>query len=480
MPWLVAKDGSHYCVYKKNQDGSRGAKVKCWGTRDEAVDHMRALYANVEQSLHTIPMYISKSSISDAGEMRWSAVSSDIDWDLYGERMSLELYKSMISKIQNNEKPPEAFREFVTSDYWQGGMPYLSIAHYSDGNGKLVPGVVSEIFIDGKQLKSRGTLLDNKWGRAVWKSLKEDEMNYKSGVDTDRIRISIAFLDLAHKHGENGKVFQRKSLSDKCQECQKGIGDKIYLDGYFVHEALTTVPVNPRTIMEAEDAMTKKAKPVTKKDDAESVVRDASLAEEIAATDALEQRSEVLVEMSDAEEDVQEDVAEGVEEPQVSKSVTFTEDEISRLVAVAVKSALAEQPKEKSPLEVSLDNLYNVVKSAVELPVSLDEKLQTVQPALESVGNEIREAVKKSMPDGGEPSAPDPNDTIMEMLQGLSQKLEGVATEVATMKAQVQTPVVEQSRVPVPRSIAPKLQSPQTPEVPATSVKGVVRRSVGL
>lgn len=446
-----------------------------------------------DNSIREIPMFISKSSISD-GEMRWSAVSSDIDWDLYGERMSLELYKSMISKIKRNESPPDEFKDLITSDYWQGGMPYLSIAHYSDGNGKLVPGKVSELFVDGKQLKSRGTLFNNKWGQAVWRSLKEDEINYKSGADVDRIRISIAFLDLAHKHGEDGEVFHRKSVSDRCEQCQRGVGEKIYLDGYLVHEALTRVPVNPRTIIEAEDVMTKKSKPVTKKQDAESVLGDDALAEELAVTDGLATRSDVLVEMSDAdevEEDAvvenstnQEEDAENEEEEEskdkkkVKEEKSLAQEDIDKIV-LSVKSALAVNV-EKSPLETSLDNLYNVVKSAVGLPVSFEEKLQTVQPALEALGNEIREEVKKSLPNGGEPSAPDANETIMELLQSLTQKLEGVATEVATMKAQTQTPVVQQSRVPVPRSIAPTLiQSPVAPEVKPTSVKGIVRRSVG-
>lgn len=43
MPWKVVGN----CVYKKNEDGSTGEKVKCHATRDEAVAHMRALYKNV-------------------------------------------------------------------------------------------------------------------------------------------------------------------------------------------------------------------------------------------------------------------------------------------------------------------------------------------------------------------------------------------------------------------------------------------------
>lgn len=252
----------------------------------------------IDNVLQEFSLFISKSSFSD-GVMKWSAINSDTDWDLYGERMSIELYRSMISKIRANEPPPEPFKEYVTSDYWQGGMPYLSIAHYPDGNGKAVPGDVREIFIDGKQLKAKGTLFNSPLGQAVWKSLKEDELNYKNFVDKDRIRISIAFLDLAHKHGENGEIFERKSISDVCPECKSGKGQKIYVDGYLVHLALTRVPVNPRTLMEAEDVMARKSKIETREDDAVSIVGDEKLVEEIKSAVGLEERS-ILVEMSEA------------------------------------------------------------------------------------------------------------------------------------------------------------------------------------
>ena len=276
-------------------------------------------------------MFISKSSLHN-GEMRWSAINSDTDWDLYGERMSLELYRGMLTKIKSNTPPPEQFAEFVTSEYWKGGMPYLSIAHYQDGNGKAVPGDVRELFIDGKQLKAKGTLHDTKLGRAVWKSLKEDELNYKNSIDTDRIRISIAFLDLAHKHGESGKVFHRNALTDLCPECQRGVGEKIYLDGYLVHLALTRVPVNPRTIMLPEDElMAKKSKPVTKMEDAVAVVGDAGLVEEEVVKSNLEAKSlieDAMVEMSDATpEEAPVPVEEPKNEPEVveAKSGDYAE-----------------------------------------------------------------------------------------------------------------------------------------------------------
>ena len=452
-------------------------------------------------------MYISKSSLHD-GEMRWSAINSDTDWDLYGEKMTIELYRSMIGKIKANTPPPEPFAEMVTSEWWKGGMPYLSIAHYSDGNGKAVPGSVRELFIDGTQLKAKGILSNNPFGKAVWNSLKQDELNYKTSVDTDRIRISIAFLDLAHKHGISGEIFKRNSFMDKCPECQRGVGEKIYLDGYLVHLALTRVPVNPRTIMQAEDIMAKKSKPTTKKEDAVSVLGDETLAEELSQV-ALENKSDVMVEMSDTEdapveEAVVEDAKHGEEEMPMDeeedkdedkkevKKKSFTPELIAEIVE-AVKSSLlpeapqpdpvpeAESPKaEKSALETSLDKLYNAVTSEVNVQKSIEEKLQAIQPALEEVGQEITNVVKKSVGETVAPSQPNPSDAILEAIQSLTQTVTTLGTEVATLKAQTLTPPAT-NRVPVPRSIVPQIvtksQTPEVEEKP-NSVRNVVRRSV--
>lgn len=291
MPYSIKGN----CVYK-------GDKVlECYNNHDDALDYLHALQANEDDSIHEMSLFISKSTISD-GEMRWSAVNSDTLKDLYGEKMTLELFQGMLYKIKSKLPPPPAFADLVTSDYWKGGMPYLSIAHYSDANGAAVPGDVKSLYVDGIQLKAKGSLYNNPLGLAVWKSLKLDEQKDKNAED--RIRISIAFLDLAHKHGDNGAVFKRNSLHDICPECKKGIGDKVYLDGYLVHLALTTVPVNPRTIMESEDIMARKSKPNTKKEDAIAVLGgDEALAGEIEKA-ALETKSDILVEMSDAEDSV--------------------------------------------------------------------------------------------------------------------------------------------------------------------------------
>jgi hypothetical protein len=47
MPWVGPfQEGDQHCVYKENPDGTRGEKEGCSATKEMAIRHMRALYAN--------------------------------------------------------------------------------------------------------------------------------------------------------------------------------------------------------------------------------------------------------------------------------------------------------------------------------------------------------------------------------------------------------------------------------------------------
>jgi len=475
---------------------------------------------NLIEAISEFSMFITKASSTD-GTMRWSAVNSDTEWDLYGEKMTLQLYKSMLGKIERKEPPPPDFSE-ICSDYWCGGMPYLSLAHYNDGNGRGVPGEPTHLYIDGTQLKAKGILFNNSLGKATWDALKQDEIEIKKSKDVERIRISIAFLDLAHKHGENGAVFKRLSRDSKCPDCMRGKGDKIYLDGYLVHLALTRVPVNPRTLMEAEDVMTKKSKITSKKDDAASIVGDV-LATEVEKA-AMEMKSEVLVEMSQAEEPEQDkqDTAgdEKAEESLVAESKTAdspAEDENAKddeeedkkemeecsLTAKdieVIKSIIMESfPKpaptlgapvtveveepvaQKSALDLATDQLYNAVNGAVKAEGSLEEKLASINPSLQNLGNEITALVHDSM--GVEQPKPVSNDNamVLEAISSLADTVKSLTDKVALIEQKSIAPEMPLNRVPAPRSVPPtavQAKSQATTEVKPNSIKNIVRRSV--
>jgi cation transport regulator len=229
------------------------------------------------------------------GEMRWNAVASDTDEDLYAEKMSLALFNDFIRRSSAKEAPPIPF----CTESWCGGLPYVSVAHYPDLGGKGIAGDVAALYVDGNRLKAKGTFRDTPIGRACFRSVCESL--YKEDADQEKVRISIAFLDWKHSHG--GMVFERKTLSDKCSMCSEGSGGKTYLAGLLIHLGLTRVPVNDRTDIEAE--VDKSMAIVTRKDDAASIIGE-ELAEELneEAKKALVGKSDAVVERAeDAEEE---------------------------------------------------------------------------------------------------------------------------------------------------------------------------------
>lgn len=260
---------------------TNGALVKCFLSLEEAQAYIDShLYSPVAE----FSMNIVKASYdkADNNPRRWRAVDSDIDSDLYDEKMSIELFKDFTDRIENNTPVPEEFKSVICEDSWCGGMPYLSIAHYKAGEqAKNVSGKVEAIYIDGTRLKSKGILDDTPMGRKVFDALCDDLYRKKSGdIEHLPVRISIGFLDLVHKHvaehGGQDFTFTRKSIGQICPLCQQGIGGKIYMKGQLVHLALTRVPVNPRTEMVAEKSM---EAIITKKDDAKSIIKE--LADEL-------------------------------------------------------------------------------------------------------------------------------------------------------------------------------------------------------
>lgn len=459
----------------------------------------------MDNLLHNVEMFITKSTLQD-GQMRWSAVNSDTGKDLYGERMTMELYRKMLSYIKNSVPPPEDFKSMVCSEFWCGGMPYLSIAHYSDLNGKAVPGQPLELFIDGSQLKAKGIIFDTPLGRAVWNQLKQDEIKIKSGADDERIRISIAFLDLAHKHGENGKVFERKSKTSICPECAKGKGEKIYVDGYLVHLALTTVPVNPRTIMTPEDIMARKSV-TTKKEDALSVVGDEELVEEISKS-ALEAKSDILVEMSDTapvveeaktkkdspmedESDDMDEEEDKKEKKSGKKECSLTEGDIevirSLIVEVMPKPAevaaapVVEPVTQKSALDIATDELYNSIDGAIKMQsVTIEQRLEAINPALANLGNAITSLVKESVGVSAPTTVSNDQSLVLEAISSLSNTVNDLAQKIAIVEEKSKTPSeAPVLRIPQPRSIQPVVSQSQAsaPANPNT-VANIVRRSV--
>lgn len=264
-------------------DSEETAAQKAWGAVKNAGWHKNGEGQWVKRAeLEEFSLTIRRATLdSKTGEMRWRADASDIDSDSYDDNMSFELFSDFLDRINRDEAPPEQIKEHYVTDFWPGGMPYLSLSHYPDLNGDAVPGVVDAVFMDGKFFKAKGRLLDNDLGRATWQALKSD-LEKRSDTNHTPVRISIAFLDYKHMHKDTGTVFERDfsdPLKVVCSECVENrrngkMGGKVFLKGQLIHLAMTRVPVNKRTLMEVERSMT------TRKEDAASIVGEA-LADQI-------------------------------------------------------------------------------------------------------------------------------------------------------------------------------------------------------
>lgn len=192
-------------------------------------------------------MYITRvAEDKQTGVRRWSASASGIERDLYDERMSVELFNDFIKRAESREAVPIPF----ASEAWSGGLPYLGVAHYLDMNGHGIAGDTKQIFTDGDYFKARGDFRNSPLGLASYTSIKKD-------IDTElphdfRVRISIAFIDWLHEHEGYG-MFTRNSMIDRCDMCERGLGEKVYKAGHLVHLALTRRPAYPKASISLED-----------------------------------------------------------------------------------------------------------------------------------------------------------------------------------------------------------------------------------
>ena len=350
--WMAAFNASYdgTCKGKSADDRDSCAAAIAWAAvKRKYAKGADGNWAEKSDAIAEFSMAIIKASFDRAsGEMRWRAVASDTDTDLYDENMSLELFKDFVSRIENNVPVPPVFSPLICENGWCGGMPYLSISHYRSGGGKNLPGDVSSVYQDGNRLKAHGVLKNNDLGLAVFRALSKD-LSGAADENTNPVRISIAFLDLKHEHAtETGNyTFERKSLKERCPLCEEGIGQKTYLAGQLVHLAMTRVPVNPRTSMEVErmdDTI------VTKKQDAESIIGE--LAEAL-VTDSQALPEDVLVlKANDVKHNPNNPKCECADCKKRDEKVTAKADVVVEPAPAPAAEATTEPKKEEVPAAV--------------------------------------------------------------------------------------------------------------------------------
>lgn len=188
-----------------------------------------------------LSMAISKV-VKHNGVMHFETTVSNDEWDRQDERLTIELFEDFIRR--------EEIEKMEQGDAYK--PPFVSVSHYNTRSGD-----VNEQWIQGNRFKTRGILYDDKHGRALFKAVLEERLKLMKGEEVEKpIKVSIGFFPYATRK-EDGKI--------------------VYIKGEFHHEAATRVPVNEDTSF---DEVTEKAMPITKKEDAASIIG-LDLAEEL-------------------------------------------------------------------------------------------------------------------------------------------------------------------------------------------------------
>lgn len=420
-----------------------------------------------EPAVVDFSMFIDKAVYSkESQELRWHCVASDTEEDSYSDNMTEELFRSFLERIESNERPPEKY----CSEFWKGGKPYISVSHYSDQDGKGVPGDVECVYIDGEKFKGKGTFYQNKLGWACFNAINRDKFGTYKAKDKELnnpVRISIAFLDYKHRHKSNGEIFVRENLDDQCPYCLlealtgKSEG-KEYLDGHLIHLALTRIPVNKRTEMEVSRSM------ATRKGDAESIVGE--IAEELEEQET-QFRSEALVTMS--EEEIVEE-AKHKDEDMEDDEEEMSEDEKKKKMA----------KEEKSETRHILQDVLDAYKSAFDklgnAEATAEEKLRAMQTPLEQLAQVTRAHLEGTTVEKVQEN---------EQIAQLKSQLENTNSEVAQLRQDLQIALqalqdksnVQETQVPAVRSLQP--QQVTRPVLPAQGqprgLHEIIQRSVG-
>lgn len=473
---------------KENGDSEEVAARKAWAAVKNAGWSKDSEGKWHKKSITEMSLTIKRAWLDPkTNEMRWRADASNIKDDKASDNMTLELYQSFLNRIESGELVPEEYR----SEYWSGGMPYLSISHYPDLDGKAVPGVVDAVYVDGSYFKAKGRFSDTKLGNACWKSVCDDLERIKKGeAFDDKIRVSIAFLDYKHVHKSTGYEFVRESIDDICPECLLEIikGERLgrsFFDGHLIHLAMTRVPM-ANELSEFEPDMEVERSMTTRKEDALSIVTDEELIDEIDAESKMIGKSEALiVKKEDEKEDEDEEMDEEEEtdrkkDKKTSKSEVVEEEVGIDLTPVLsqineLKSLLTPQKPEFHILDDAIAQLKADFDYVVGAEADSDTKLQMIQEPFNALGQKIIEAMKSKVevPAEVEPE----NDLVKALSQALQPLYEKLDMALAAKSVDNKNPDVPQRRSIHP-SLAAKSDASLTNNNGKISIGDFAKRSV--
>lgn len=254
---MIKHQNGKWVLFSK--DGSK--KLGTFDTEKEAKKREKEIIAaqEAQKAMVELSLTITKATMLKDGTMRWQAVASTTEPDKRQEQTTLALFEDWIERAETGK-----------SLDWlpEPRMPFLGLSHYSDLDGFGEAGITEKMYIDGNRFKPSGVFkADNELGPELFKAISTERALVQKGKTVEQpIRISAGWWDISHKHGDF--VFERKSATDKCPMCMKGM-PREFLKGQLDHFACTRVPVNEQTSIGLEEKSM-----ATKVKDAASIISD--------------------------------------------------------------------------------------------------------------------------------------------------------------------------------------------------------------
>lgn len=430
--------------------------------------------------LNTAELRITKTSFDKAeSRFRWFAQASSTEMDLDEQNTTAELFDNFVTHIRDNEAPPEKFM----LRKWRGGMPYLSISHFSSDSA--VAGYAEKVYRDGKYLKACGYFTEDELGVAAYKAVSKSLLPGQKPI-----RISISWLDWVHRHDLLNKTWDRRSQGQECQLCKEhGQKNISFIDGLIIHLALTRIPANPQTfIVEAEAKMTDKSYSQAQAQDAESIV-----GTELAQAMAEAEMSKMAVDdvVITKAEDPEDEPEPETPEPE-SEDEEEGEDEKMQEQPQPEKVC---DPKDEDEEEDDddMDKIFQDLRVLVTTKTEdKDQHVAAVNGAYEKLAALMSEkitamyAVPETKTDMGSPAHLDIDklkseittevtSALLPMLQEMSLKLETLGDVNATKS--LQAPETAQPPAPINKQ---KQISPVPLQKPVSVIRRIAMKSVGL
>ncbi len=357
--WVSAFNSSWEGTCKERSDRDACASRIAWAAVKKSFHKNKQGEWVRSSNLAELSMFITKAVRDEDGKMVWAGVVSDTQTDMKKFEMTPELFQSFIEKAEAKQPVDEEFQTpLIGNGYWNGGMPYLSLAHYPDLDGEGVPGWTNSLYMDGDKLKAKGEFYDTPLGNACFEAIQSDMENHLP--PEERVRFSIGFLDFKHFHKASETTFERKSRDNICIHCvlesltESGEGIR-FLDGHLVHLGLTRIPVNTRTTVEVSHM-------TTRKEDAESIV-----------PKELVEKLEALLD-GDGEE---------------IEQALVTQSEEGKELLLSLKELVGTLKVQPHPLDAALEQLKAAYDKAQEAE-DAQEALKAVQPAYEQLAEQIQ------------------------------------------------------------------------------------------